>query len=210
MKTQILTLMLAATCYAGAQTIDIDTRKALFPVQPTMYGIFFEDINYGADGGLYAEMVKNRSFEFPQTLMGWNTMGGVSVREDGPFERCPHYLRLSYSGHDRKPTLIENVGTFGMGFCEGKQYRFSVWARSANDDAATLRVQLCDAADQTGKHTFTEEKIEVSSQDWKKYSLVLTAVRTTAEGTLRVELIGRNAADVEHVSLFPEIGRAHV
>lgn len=47
-----------------------------------MYGIFFEDINYGADGGLNAELIKNRSFEFPQSLMGWNTFGNVVVRTD--------------------------------------------------------------------------------------------------------------------------------
>lgn len=44
-------------------------------IQPTMYGLFFEDINYAAEGGLYAEMIKNRSFEFPQSFMGWNTFG---------------------------------------------------------------------------------------------------------------------------------------
>ena len=63
-----------------------------------MYGVFFEDINYGADGGLYVELVKNRSFEFPKPLMGWNTIGGLEVRSDGPFDRCPHYVRLSFSG----------------------------------------------------------------------------------------------------------------
>ncbi len=65
-----------------------------------MYGLFFEDINFGADGGLYAELIKNRSFEFPQSLMGWNSFGKVEVRNDGaPFERNPHYVRLSSSGH---------------------------------------------------------------------------------------------------------------
>jgi len=55
-----------------------------------MYGIFFEDINYAADGGLYGELVKNRSFEFPQHLMGWQAFGCVDVEDDNaPFERCP-------------------------------------------------------------------------------------------------------------------------
>ena len=51
----------------------VQANKPGVEIQPTMYGIFFEDINFGADGGLYAEMVENRSFEFPQRLMGWNT-----------------------------------------------------------------------------------------------------------------------------------------
>ena len=70
-------LLLAAALTATAQThvLDVNTQKLGAPVQPTMYGIFFEDINYAADGGLYAEMVKNRSFEFDQPLMGWRAYG---------------------------------------------------------------------------------------------------------------------------------------
>ena len=60
------------------------------PIQPTMYGLFFEDINYGADGGLYAELIKNRSFEFPQSLMCWQTFEKLEVKNDGPFERNLH------------------------------------------------------------------------------------------------------------------------
>lgn len=80
-----------------------------------MYGLFFEDINYAADGGLYAELVKNRSFEFPQHLMGWNTYGKVSLMDDGPFERNPHYVRLSDPGHGHKHTGLDNEGFFGIG-----------------------------------------------------------------------------------------------
>ena len=69
MKKILTTCLLAASLSATAQThvLDINTKKLGAPVQPTMYGIFFEDINYAADGGLYAEMVKNRSFEFSST-----------------------------------------------------------------------------------------------------------------------------------------------
>ena len=63
-------------------TLDINLKKAGAPIQNTMYGIFFEDINYAADGGLYAELVKNRSFEFPcDALQGWKAFGKVEVRE---------------------------------------------------------------------------------------------------------------------------------
>lgn len=91
-KTLLCTLALGATTalYAEGNDFVLNTKKLGAPIQPTMYGIFFEDINYGADGGLYAEMVKNRSFEFPQSLQGWKTTGNVKVmNEGGPFERNP-------------------------------------------------------------------------------------------------------------------------
>jgi alpha-N-arabinofuranosidase len=74
---------------------------------------FFEDINYGADGGLYAEMVKNRSFEFPQSLMGWNTFSKVEVRTEGaPFPNCPHYVHLTFAGNANQRLGMVNEGYF--------------------------------------------------------------------------------------------------
>ena len=110
MKKLTTLFLLAVSLSMTAQThvIDVNTQKLGAPVQPTMYGIFFEDINYAADGGLYAEMVKNRSFEFPQHLMGWRAFGNFDVKDDGPFERNPHYVRLKYSGHSDKYTGLEN------------------------------------------------------------------------------------------------------
>ena len=77
MRKLITLSLLSFSLLATAQThvLDVNTKKLGAPVQPTMYGIFFEDINYAADGGLYAEMVKNRSFEFDQPLMGWRAYG---------------------------------------------------------------------------------------------------------------------------------------
>ncbi len=75
----IAVLCLSGGIFAQRQTIDlvVDVKKQGAPIQSTMYGLFFEDINFGADGGLYAELIKNRSFEFPQSLMGWNSFGKV-------------------------------------------------------------------------------------------------------------------------------------
>ena len=137
MKTLLTTLALAAGLTATAQTANthelvINTKKVGAEIQPTMYGLFFEDINYAADGGLYAELVKNRSFEFPcNNLQGWKVAGKVELKNDGPFERNPHYVRLNGSGHGHKHTCIENEGFFGIGVEKGKKYRFSVWARTA-------------------------------------------------------------------------------
>ena len=100
MNFQILFYTLCfIACFTQAEAqnvvLEINTNKKGAEIAPTMYGVFFEDINYGADGGLYGELIKNRSFEYPQPLMGWNTIGDVVVKDDGPFNRCPPYVRLS-------------------------------------------------------------------------------------------------------------------
>lgn len=64
--------------------------------------------------------MKNRSFEFPQHLMGWKTYGKVSLMNDGPFERNPHYVRLSNPGHAHKHTGLDNEGFFGIGVKKGR------------------------------------------------------------------------------------------
>ena len=85
-----LALTSCLTTYGQNHVMNIQTSKIGAPIQKTMYGLFFEDINYAADGGLYGELVKNRSFEFPQHFMGWETFGNVDLKKDGPFKKCPH------------------------------------------------------------------------------------------------------------------------
>lgn len=81
--TCALALSSALAAFSQTHVFDVNTKKAGAAVQNTMYGLFFEDINYAADGGLYGELVKNRSFEFPQSLMGWQSFGNVTVKDDG-------------------------------------------------------------------------------------------------------------------------------
>ena len=149
MNFQILFYTLCfIACFTQAEAqnvvLEINTNKKGAEIAPTMYGVFFEDINYGADGGLYGELIKNRSFEYPQPLMGWNTIGDVVVKDDGPFNRCPHYVRLSYSGKRDMATGIENRGFLGMSLLGGEQYRFTVWARVPEDGEAQLNIGLRD------------------------------------------------------------------
>ena len=164
--------LLAVSLFATAQThvLDVNTKKLGAPVQPTMYGIFFEDINYAADGGLYAEMVKNRSFEFPQRLMGWRAFGKFEVRDDGPFERNPHYVRLSYSGHSDKFTGLENEGFFGIAVKEGAAYRFSLWARCPEGGKSTLEVSLVDNDTMGEDQRFVRVKVKIEGSEWKNYT----------------------------------------
>lgn len=173
-------------------------------VQPTMYGLFFEDINYAADGGLYAEMVKNRSFEFPQPLMGWESFGNITVADtDGPFPRNPHYVRLLPAGHHDKSTGLTNEGFFGVAFREGDDYRFSVWARTAGSTPSKIRVELADPASMGETQVMASQTIDITSPEWKKYTVTLTPSATVRKGRLRIFLDSPSGCDLEHISLFP-------
>ena len=203
-SASVMAFVSALTLSAQTYVMDVNTKKLGAPVQPTMYGIFFEDINYAADGGLYAEMVKNRSFEFPQRLMGWRAYGKFEVRDDGPFERNPHYVRLSYSGHNDKFTGLENEGFFGIAVKKDATYRFSVWARCPQGGKSTLEVSLVDNDTMDEDQRFATVKIEINSKEWKKYTATLKAPRTETKGGLRIFLAGnKSTTDVEHISLFP-------
>ena len=210
MKKFTTLCLLAGWLTASAQTpvFEVNTKKLGAPVQPTMYGIFFEDINYAADGGLYAEMVKNRSFEFPQRLMGWRAYGKVDIKNDGPFERNPHYVRLGYSGHSDKFTGLENEGFFGIAVKEGATYRFSVWARCPEGGKSTLEVSFVKNNTMEEDQRFVRTKINIEGKEWKKYTAEIKSPRTEPKGALRIFLRknGKDpitTTDVEHISLFP-------
>ena len=189
---------------AQTHEMTVQAGKLGAPIQSTMYGLFFEDINFAADGGLYAELVENRSFEFPRHLEGWKTVGNVTVRDDGPFERNPHYVRLGYTGHKDKFTVLENSGIFGIGVKQGADYRFSVWARIAEgNEPVKIRVELCDIYSQDERQAFVTSEVTIDSKDWKKYQVVMQSPVTMDKATLRIFLVGKQAVDLEHVSLFP-------
>ena len=200
-----MTVALAAmmTLNANAQRqLIVQANKPGATIQPTMYGIFFEDINFGADGGLYAEMVQNRSFEFPTRLMGWNAFGNVQVGEVRPaFDRNPHYVVLGDSGHIEKRTGLENRGFFGMGFKKGMRYDFSVYARlhDGGSAPARIRVELVNA----DNNIITRQRITIDSREWKKYTASLTSDVTEQKGLMRIFLETAEGVDLDHVSLFP-------
>ena len=209
MRKIALTLTAALLTLASeaqvSHTFDIDLKKPGAPIQSTMYGIFFEDINFAADGGLYAELVKNRSFEFPaDALQGWKPFGKVEVRADGPFGRNPHYVRLSDPGHPARGTGLDNEGYFGIGVEKGKDYRFSVWARVPDGGKAHIQVELVNTASMGETHVLCEKYMEIDGKDWKKYQVFLTPDATLDKAALRIFLSGkRNTVDLEHISLFP-------
>ena len=206
-KKRLLSCIIAASsllgAYAQPHTFDVNTKKVGAAVQPTMYGIFFEDINYAADGGLYGELVKNRSFEFPDALMGWKAFGKFEVKNDGPFERCPHYVVLNYSGHNDTATGLQNEGYFGIGIEKDEEYRFTVWAKTVSGDA-NVEVSLVDESTMEEHQEFATAELKVSGNEWKKYELILKSPKIVQKANLRLLLKGKNGVALEHVSLFPK------
>ena len=206
----LLTALLAGTATLQAQnlrdiTVDVSRPERGITIPSTMYGIFFEDINYGADGGLYAEMVKNRSFEFPQSLMGWDTFGNYELRKDKPaFDRNPNYIRISYPGHNERRSGIQNQGFFGFAVKAGASYNFSTWARipeGEQGDRRRIRVELVDPMNEI----VASQELTITGHEWGQFSLELIPRQSMERGTLRIFFVGRaGSIDLDHISLFPK------
>nr|WP_315822423.1 carbohydrate binding domain-containing protein [Paraflavitalea speifideiaquila] len=165
-----------------------------------MWGIFFEDINFGADGGIYAELVKNRSFEFAQPLMGWkeqkqnNAQGAVLIINRGEQLTNPRYARFKVttaSGYG-----ITNEGFRGMGITAGNQYNFSLLAR-VPEGALQLRLELVNAANQSIATT----TLPLAGTEWKKYTATLIPKATEAKAKLNIWFEGTGLVDADMLSL---------
>ena len=185
-------------------TIRVQADQPGAKINPAMWGIFFEDINLGADGGLYAELVKNRSFAFPDPLMGWikispsNARGEMSVRDDGPFAPAnPHYVRLRSEGP--APFGISNEGFRGMGVRQGEAYHFSAQIRGVTGSPALL-AQLYGA----DGSLLDSVPLEGISAGWNKCTATLHPNDTDAKARLALLVEGKGAVDLDMVSLFPE------
>jgi alpha-L-arabinofuranosidase len=193
-----------ATATSGASSITIRADQRGAKINPAMWGVFFEDINFGADGGLYAELVKNRGFEFPEPLMGWIKIcpakadGKLSVRDDAPFTAGnAHYLRLEST--TEFPFGVSNEGFRGMGVRKGEAYNFSAQIRKI-DGAPILRVQLYG-----GDGTLLDAvDLKDFAGNWQKYTATLHPNDTDAAARLSVTLVGKGTLDLDFVSLFPE------
>ena len=206
MKTSPFIAAIAAAgllATAGAATLTISVDQPAASVNPAMWGVFFEDINFGADGGLYAEMVKNRGFEFPDPLMGWFKLspskanGELTVRDDDPFDaKNPHYVRLASDGS--APFGLANTGFRGIAVRKGEPYDLSLRVRNISGDAK-IQVQLYGG---DGAVLATEDIGDLRG-GWQKRTTTLQPNDTDAKGWLAVLLIGKGTVDVDFVSLFP-------
>ena len=185
-------------------TIEIQADRPGANINPAMWGVFFEDINFGADGGLYAELVKNRSFEFPDHMMGWSRLspslarGELSIRDDHPFNTAnPHYLRIESQAE--APFGVANEGFRGMGVRQGEAYDFSAQIRKANGSPA-LRIELY-GSDGT---LLDSVRLTDLPTEWTKKTAVLHPKDTDPRARLYLLLDGQGGLDFDMVSLFPQ------
>jgi len=171
-----------------------------------MWGVFFEDINLGADGGIYAELIKNRSFEFTEPLMGWKKLGqaipeGVLLVLNRAAENPnnPRFLRVN-TQHITQEVGLQNEGFRGMGIKENLRYDFSVRYRQVKP-GIKLHIELVDS---TGRRIGKGEwQPEGGDSDWQKGKVSFTATATLAKAKCNIWFEGQGVIDLDMISLFP-------
>jgi alpha-L-arabinofuranosidase len=186
-------------------TLTIDPTGRGASIDDTMYGVFFEDINRAADGGLYAELVQNRSFEYSTAdnagytpFTGWAPTGGTLdvVNDDARLnERNRNHLRVGL------PAGLINAGyNSGINVERGERYDFSVWARTDQAAGTPLEVSLTDPA---GRELASKLQLRVRGDGWTKYTGTLRARESSTTGRLLVTGGGTGTLRLDEVSLFP-------
>ena len=182
--------------YAEAQqkTFTVQIDKATEEINPNMWGVFFEDINMGADGGLYAELVKNRSFEFFRPMMGWKNLGPVKegnyliLNRKAEKESNPRFLRVNTNQSDGNPIGLTNEGFRGMGIKKGVSYEFSILYKQIKP-GIEIKAELIDSMGQViGSGKLLPE---TSSSVWQKSSVSFTSDKTQTKAKLNIFFEGK-------------------
>lgn len=190
-------------------TLEVNTTKTITKIQPTMYGVFFEDINFAADGGLYAEMIKNRSFEFQTPLMGWsqpksdthkfNKQSGIATTlKVAENKNNPSFCRVLIN--DDKGFVLINEGFRGMGIKKDAKYNLSLKAANTNGTIQKIIIQFID---KDGK-ILGETSIVPTAKTWQTYTAQFAATQTEAKARLKITFQGTGSIDLDMISLFPE------
>lgn len=209
-----LLIILIATTLLGPglfaqKTLQLDVSQKGAEIAPTMWGVFFEDINFGADGGIYAELVKNRSFEFFKPWMGWQRVEKPFV--EGQFQILnqanlkpsnPRYLQVKLDNHKKGELGIVNEGFRGMGFKEGATYNFSCNYRVK---VGTVKI-YAELLDENNNVVGSGESITFTREvdDWgKQVEFNIKSSKTVAKGKLAVWFTGIGLVDFDFISLFP-------
>ena len=190
------------------QELMVDMSKTIAPIQPTMYGIFFEDINFAADGGLYAELIKNRSFEFTIPMMGWSQPNSDrhSYNNESGFAMPVKYFEgqgnLNFIRVQVKNAggyELHNEGFRGMGIKEGNTYRFTFDAKQMEGAISAVNAFLLDEEG----NTIAEVSVPVSGSEWKNYTVEIVPNKTVMKGSLKLTFDGTGELGLDMVSLFP-------
>ncbi len=187
--------------------IVVYTDQTGIPVPPTLHGLFFEDINYAGDGGLYAELIQNRSFEHAEKLFAWSETsvgggkGGISIKSDAGLNRNnPHFLRINVTDAAQGGFGVANSGFDGIALRQGDQYQFSIYTRLHDGGDNHLQISL----ETDGGQLLARTEITGLNQDWKKFEATVTSKDTAAHARLTVLALKSGTVDVDMVSLFPE------
>ena len=216
-QIQLLFYSFLFLCGVSAQPISVTVHvdKPGPAISPSMWGIFFEDINMAADGGLYAELIKNRSFEFNSPLMGWTehrTAAGdgtiLVLNQSAENANNPRFIRLTHFSDN--PYGLSNEGFRGMGIKAGETYHFSVWGRPVWSDSAipgteaalALRLELRTPDGQvigTGRLVLNQPP-----GGWERDTVSFTATATAPKAQLYIFIEGRGSIDLDMFSLFPQ------
>jgi len=189
-------------------TITANTAKKK-AISPELFGVFFEDINYAADGGLYGELVQNRDFEYSEKELSnvkgwghtyaWQTSGGakLEIMTDNPLHKnTPHYAVLSAGGE----ASLSNTGYDGISIKKGEKYVFSLYGRVLSGDNARVKVSL---RGKDGKD-IAVGVASLSKKGWKRQSFTMTATESAADATLTLTPMGKGSYALDMVSLFPK------
>ena len=211
LKSRLLVLicvfgLVTQVTFAQANNITVQVDKPGAPVPKTLFGLFFEDINFGADGGLYPERVKNRSFEFPNPMMGWTAVDRSEPKAQlYVFDRRSindransHYVRIKAPAGTKGSGLM-NEGFRGIGVEKGAEYTFSVMVRRVDGPAKNLRVEITE-----GDRLLGEARVANFTKDWKTYTATLRASDTSSKARLTLLLDGEGTVDIDLVSLYPK------
>lgn len=182
-------------------------------ISSDLFGVFFEDLSYAADGGLYAELIQNRSFEYtPADRKGWHSLtaweyttdsfgyGTISVETSLPLnEKNPHYAVLNIEDEGKNGIGLINTGYDGIVIRAGEQYDFSVFARQLSNNTIPLSVSLrSNTGVVYGETTFSTE-----TKAWKKYTATITAKESDDSAKLFILAKGKGKLALDVASLFP-------
>ena len=207
-----------AVMNASAQvTFQVDASQRGPKISPTHYGIFFEDINHAADGGIYAELIRNRSFEDgegygkPATMEAWSTYAEAPSQLKATLIKASkkvkllndaqaHALELSVAATPQKPVCLVNEGYWGINAVQGRTYRLSFWAKGSYKGG--IKATLCS---KDGLRLYAETTIEGFAVDkqWRKYTATLQATANDPKAQFALVLDGKGVIDLDVVSLFP-------
>jgi alpha-L-arabinofuranosidase len=207
--TFVLTLS-AACAWSDALPVDavpvkviVDAKQSGKRVSPMLYGIFFEDINFAADGGLYAELVQNRSFEHGDAFTAWgmvsrDAQGSVDIASDRPLnENNPRYARLTIKQAGEGFGLA-NYGYAGVPLRKDGKYLLTLWARA--NASMPIRVSL---ENESGR-TLGSADLQATQGDWQRIESALISTADAASARLVITAQGAGELDLDMVSLFPE------